>query len=511
MTSSSSFLGDTFFGIDLKQLKVRWQLFRRRASKRVLLIDFGSTSINLAEAQIQFDTINFQHVQRVKLPEDALERGVPADPAMMASLILSYCREANIPAHRAAVVLPHASAYTTVVQLPRSVSPDMALEYVLNPVSGVQIPVQIDQMDVDLLPLELPDKDISSRSYFLTAVPRKLVDRVLQTLQAADLELLRLQVGVFAQMQHISLLLTELSKGSMLLYLELLRDCTLVTLMSGSGPVKVVRLTGIRDFPEPPESSLNSLPLITISAEAQIIASDAYLPLSDLDLRRLNLELKQFISECVASYQGLCLERVVIAGWNSAHPMLASLLEDSLNLPVQVSHPLSSPGVGQFIPDLPMVLQGMGRLVGLGLSLIPSTAVVTKQPQELQHSIIEHLPDVEISETAENFERLEIIPDEIAQPPQLELTSEPEPEIAAIEVPAFSFAEEPQEAIKLIEPVPIATSEVIANDVPFSCGDLFSSFEAKAEEQNEPIDDAHLADDPTLWPSIAKLEDELIE
>ena len=154
MTSSSSFVGDTFFGIDLKQLKVRWQLFRRRASKRVLLIDFGSTSINLAEAQIQFDTINFQHIQRVKLPEDALERGVPADPAMMASLILSYCREANIPAHRAAVVLPHASAYTTVVQLPRSVSPDMALEYVLNPVSGVQIPVQIDQMDVDLLPLE---------------------------------------------------------------------------------------------------------------------------------------------------------------------------------------------------------------------------------------------------------------------------------------------------------------------------------------------------------------------
>ncbi|NBU94132.1 MAG: hypothetical protein EBS18_06325 [Actinobacteria bacterium] len=78
-------------------------------------------------------------------------------------------------------------------------------------------------------------------------------------------------------------------------------------------------------------------------------------------------------------------------------------------------------------------------------------------------------------------------------------------------MPAFSFAEEPQEAIKLIKPVPIVISEVKANDVPFSCGDLFSSFEAKTEEQNEPIDDAHLADDPTLWPSIAKLEDELIE
>ena len=78
MTSSASLAGDTFFGIDLKQVKTRWQRFRRRVSKRVLLIDFGTTSITLAEAQLQVDAISFDHVQRIKLPEDALERGVPA-------------------------------------------------------------------------------------------------------------------------------------------------------------------------------------------------------------------------------------------------------------------------------------------------------------------------------------------------------------------------------------------------------------------------------------------------
>ena len=150
MTSSSSFAGDTFFGIDLKQIKNYWARFSRKTSRRILLIDFGSTSITFAEARIQLDAISFDHVQRLKLPDDALERGVPAEPEKMAGLIRGYCQEANIPAHRAAVVLPHASAYTTLLQLPHSVPSAEALEYTLNPVSGVQIPVQLDQMDVDL-------------------------------------------------------------------------------------------------------------------------------------------------------------------------------------------------------------------------------------------------------------------------------------------------------------------------------------------------------------------------
>ncbi len=544
MTSSASLAGDSFFGIDLKQFKTRWERFRRRVSKRVLLIDFGTTSITLAEAQLQVDAISFGHVQRLKLPEDALERGVPAEPAKMAGLLRGYCQEANIPAHRAAVVLPHGSAYTTVVKLPRSVPPAMALDYALDPASGVQIPVQIDQMDTELTPLALAGDDADQRSYFLTAVPRKLVDRVLDTLQAADMELVRLQVGVFAQLQHLSARLAELGTGSVLLHLELLRDCTLATLLSASGPIKIVRLTAIRDFPEPPEPTEAASASSTLNAEAQIIASDAYMPLSDLDLRRLNQELHQFMADFDSQYPSLNIEAVVLAGWNSAHPLLASLLHDSLALPVQVSHPLSSPAVGQFTPDQPMVLQGAGRLIGLGLSLRP-------QSNALEPATLEDLPPQDLLPSPEllalpEVEQVTVDQPDLEPPFLLPLSSTEEPPVpdqeqelevpmeeTLEEAPIFSFADAAEELplpeVKedvAIRAQPLASpSKGEEERVPFLAGDLLSSFEAKAAPQvvaddglvepvaveakpelSEPADRVHLADDPALWPSIAKVE-----
>ena len=547
MTSSASLAGDTFFGIDLKQVKTRWQRFRRRVSKRVLLIDFGTTSITLAEAQLQVDAISFDHVQRIKLPEDALERGVPAEPAKMAGLIRGYCQEANIPAHRVAVVLPHGSAYTTVVKLPRSVPPAMALDYALDPASGVQIPVQIDQMDTELTPLTLAGEAADQRSYFLTAVPRKLVDRVLDTLQAADMELVRLQVGVFAQLQHLSAMLAELGTGSVLLHLELLRDCTLATLLCASGPIKVVRLTGIRDFPEPPEPTEGASSSGAPNAEAQIIASDVYMPLSDLDLRRLNQELAQFIGDCASQHPSLSIEAVVLAGWNSAHPLLASLLQDSLALPVQVSHPLSSLGVGQFTPDQPMVLQGVGRLVGLGLSLMPALPAGESLPveellpeldpdlqnrSELDQPLFDQPAVLELS-AAEDFSLLHEI--QIVPEPAAKQDVGAELEALTPEAPIFSFDDAAEEVPPLAEKVevlpekdqPISNPSMsVEDDIPFSLGDLFSSFEANSIDNSVPSvdiipqeaapdlelgqleDGSYLADDPALWPSIAKTDAE---
>jgi len=544
MISSASLTGDTFFGIDLKQVKTRWQRFRRRVSKRILLIDFGTTSITLAEAQLQVDAISFDHVQRIKLPEDALERGVPAEPAKMAGLIRGYCQEANVPAHRVAVVLPHGSAYTTVVKLPRSVPPAMALDYALDPASGVQIPVQIDQMDTELTPLTLVGEDADQRSYFLTAVPRKLVDRVLDTLQAADMELVRLQVGVFAQLQHLSATMAELGNNSVLMHLELLRDCTLATLLSASGPIKVVRLTGIRDFPDPPEPSEGASLSSILNTEAQIIASDAYMPLSDLDLRRLNQELAQFIADCELQHPSLSIEAVVLAGWNSAHPLLASLLHDSLGLPVQVSHPLSSPGVGQFSPDQPMVLQGVGRLVGLGLSLMPALPVGESLPVEellpeldpdlqnrsaLDKPLFDQPAVLELS-AAEDFSLLH----EIQIVPETAAKQDVGAELEALtpEAPIFSFADAAEEVPPLAEKVevlpekdqPVLNPSLSEEDeIPFSLGDLLSSFEAKSTDNSKPSvdiisheaipepeleDSTYLAYDPALWPSIAKTEAE---
>ena len=367
---TSSLVGDTFFGIDLSRLKTIYTNFRRSISKRVLLIEFNTESLTLAEAQLQETSIDFSHVRRISLPDDALDRGLPTEPRKMGQLLKSFCQENEIPAHRAAVVIPNDAIFTTVIEIPASIEASQALDHALSPHSGVQIPIQLDHMDVDLIPLEELNLNVDLRSYFLLAIPKKLVDRVLETLKSADLDLVQLQTGLSAQLQHIISPMNALGPEEGLLHLELNRNYTQLSLVSSSGPVRLSRLTSIRNFPDPPDDQASQDDLHKDAAVA-LIAGDSYLPLTELDLRRLVKEVQTFIVNSESYYPHLAISEVYVSGLNSAHPALVDLLKQMLDLKVHLVRPLLTPGVAQFSLEAPLVLADVGRLIGLGLSLLP--------------------------------------------------------------------------------------------------------------------------------------------
>jgi len=553
MTTSS--VGNTFFGLDLSKIKSSLSQFRRRISKRVLLIEFGIASINFAEVQVHNGSITLDHIRRYSLPEEALERGIPTDPAQMASLIKGHCIDEDIPAHRAAVVIPPDAAFTTLVQLPADVAPADAVAYALDPASPVQVPIQLDQTDAELIPLDLPQHNPGQRSYFLTAVPRKLVDRLLDTINLADLELLRLQVGTFAQLNQLAQGMAGLASGDLILHVELLRECSLASLVSGAGPIKLVRLTAIREFPEPEDGAADVEPSQTLSTERQIVASDRYMPLSDLDLRRLVQELKQMMADAQLQFPWLRWQRMVLAGPNSAHPMLADLLQEAMGLPVELCRPLAVGGVGLVELKQPILMQRLGRLVGLGLSFLDTAAAGAEAPESplpdpetppasvameetplaiASPSIaLEPLEPLDVELVQEPSPVLEPEPEPAPEPelvltlslpePEAEPVADPEPEQTAVaeeEQPLFSFAalddeaQWPPVAASLTEPaesvVPATVADVAEDEAPFSMGDLLSSFEARQDAQPEQaLPEAetaavHLIDDPSLWPSVAK-------
>jgi Tfp pilus assembly PilM family ATPase len=556
-------VGNTFFGLDLGKLKQSWAGFRRRISKRVLLIDFDLKAITVAEVQVRNEAITVDHIRRYPLPAEALERGIPTEPAQMAALIRAHCQDQDIPAHRAAVVIAPDAVFTTVVQLPAAVAPEDALAHALDPASAVQVPIQLDQTDVELLPLDLPQSDPEQRSYFLTAVPRKLVDRLVETVDRAGLELLRLQMGTIAQLNLVAGVMAQLDETALLMHVELLDECSLVSLVSRYGPLKLVRLTAIREFPEPelePEQQ-GSEPAMVIN-ESQIVASDRYLPLSEMDLRRLSLELKQLIRECELQYSWLQWHGVVLAGPSSAHPMLAPLLQEAIGLPVELSRPLAATGIGTVLVDQSMVLQSLGRLMGLGLSFLErSTAsvqtssaeqepypepmmmtdsvvgviensslrfeeaadesvfeldVVTQaalidrrsfvfghQPLEeplLTHAGFEHVVKSEESELPQGVSSLDS-ESKVSSPLDLEpnLLGKHSPEIVVAEQ---SCSQHDIDDSKSSPPY------VDDSEIPFTMGDLLSSFENNQDKVSQDSQDYSgvncLGDDPNMWPSIAK-------
>jgi len=104
--TQSSLLGTTFFGLDLTQIIERLTNYRRQVSRKVLLLEFASSSLTLAQIGFSDQEVNFTSVTRVSLPEGAVERGVPTDPAKMASLIKSIWQKGSIQAKSNSVGAP---------------------------------------------------------------------------------------------------------------------------------------------------------------------------------------------------------------------------------------------------------------------------------------------------------------------------------------------------------------------------------------------------------------------
>ncbi|KZR68740.1 Competence protein A [Prochlorococcus marinus str. MIT 1313] len=373
-------VGQSFFGltINMSGLVDRLLSFRRSISKRLLLLEFGTTSLTFAEAKYTGLDVEFKHLKRVSLPANAIERGVPSEPDKMASLIRSVCKEENIYAQRTVVVLPPEAVFTTSIDIPAELSQLQAWDYVKNPKSGLQIPIPLQQTDFDILPINLPllsRHKANTKPYLLMSVPQKLIDQLLDTLEAAELELQAVEIGSIAQLRLIAGGLDLLKQNEIYLMLELLPECTHLTIIAASGPVSLLRLAAIREFPEP-EVANNQIAVDASlaehgSAEAITLADESYLPISEMDLRVLIGELHRFMKEFSEKAPESICKSIYLTGVNSAHPKIDELLSSALGLPVEVIRPLGAEGVGNVAFSQPLLHQSLGRLLGCGLTILP--------------------------------------------------------------------------------------------------------------------------------------------
>ena len=376
--TSTPLVGDSFFGIDLRQLTERLQGMRRHVSKRVVLLEFASEGLRVAEARFAGAGLQCDHLTVFPLPEEALERGVPTDPVKMGRLIQQICRERQISGHRAAVVLPSEVAFQHLLELPVGLSAEDARAYVLEPSNGLQIPITLGQADFDLLPTQLPVVQNASspalQSYLITAIPGNLVDRVTETLQVADLELQALEVGSHSQLRLMISDLMLLGAQQLRLVLELQSECTHFSLVGQGGAFRFERMAAIRYFPDPDLTDAQAISVLQEGgiAEAICIREESYLAISELDLRVLISEVRDALRRFSCDWSGFELVDIVLTGRNSAHPLLPSLLSDALGCPVRALEPLLVHGLEGVQFESLVVHKSLNRLIGLGLGLLPT-------------------------------------------------------------------------------------------------------------------------------------------
>ena len=386
--TASPLVGNTFFGLDISQLGRQLISVRRRLSKRLLLLEFSASGLRFAEASPSVDGIRFSHVSRVSLPEEALERGVPSDPAMMASLVKELCHEKGIPAHRAAVVLSPDVAYQRIVTLPSDLTLEEARLYICDPSNAVPLPFPLEQTDFDLYPLPR-QQGSASQPYLLIAVPQALIDRVINLLANAGFELQALELGPLSVLRFLADELISLRESDLHLVLELLPDCSQLCVVGSTGPIRFERLSAIRDFPCPDLDDEQRKEALEagLSAEEMTLKDDRYLPISELDLRAVLRDVKAVISELTAQADSTVVRGLSLSGINSAHPLIKCLFQEALGFDVKVVNPILMSRVSGFSPDDLLVQAGLARLIGLGLGFLPREQLLSCHCPEISPSL----------------------------------------------------------------------------------------------------------------------------
>lgn len=363
----------------------RLSSLRRKVAQGQLLLEFDHGLLRYALGSARDGGLELSSIGRIDLPSEALERGVPTDPAQMAGLIRELCQEHQLYANQVSVVLPPDAALMRVVELPADLSLDQARERLLEPALGLQLPIPLIQTDFDLVPCQLPLRRTSDqqllRRYLLLAVPRELTAKVLSTMEQADLHLQRLEVAPLASMRLKQQQLRSLARAEVDLWLELLPGRSVCTVVAASGPVAQQTLVAIRDFPEPDLDTDQSELCINegLRGEDITVRDSRYLPLSDLDLRVLVAEIKAVQAQVMADLpDGLC-SRLWISGINSAHPLLEDLLAEQLDLEVQRIDPLADPLLAKVSYARLLLCAGLSRLIGLALGVLPPQNDVLSQ------------------------------------------------------------------------------------------------------------------------------------
>ena len=503
--TATPLVGNTFFGLDISQLGSQLMSVRRRLSKRLLLLEFSASGLRYVEAAPSQDGIRLSHISRVPLPEEALDRGVPSDPTLMASLVQQLCQEKRISAHRAAVVLSPDVAYQRIVDLPSALTPDEARLYLLDPANGAPLPFPLEQTDFDLYPLPRQE-DLSSQPYLLIAVPQALIDRVVSLLDVAGFELQALELGPFCLLRFLADQLIGLRESELHLVLELLPDCSQLSVVSSSGPIRFERLSAIRDFPDPELDDEQRKEALEagLSADELTLKDDRYLPISELDLRAVVRDLKAVISGLQARDASAVVRGLTLSGINSAHPLIKDLFQDALGCDVTLLNPLLMPRVTGFSLDDLLVKAGLARLIGLGLGFLPREQLLSCGLTEVSSPL---------ASSAAPALAIEAMIDAQAQP----ITSDMAPLDVDV-TPLFSDGQidasldeslSQEEALIVEEAKGVKEPEVCEGDEEWpSLGlDVELKEEVVDDEEEKEVGDPELSEVKEEWPSIQSIPD----
>ena len=357
---------------DIKELFV--EVFKKISSK-VILLEFGNDFINIALAKSQKDRLYIKKILRQNLPKEALDKSLPSDPKSFGEFLKQVIKENKINTKRVAVCLPSDACYTRLIEIPEEVKEENSKNYVEGSNSGIQIPISLENSDFEINLSNLPKKLIKNRSfntYFLTSLPKKNVDIIMDSINNANLEICSLQMSHNCIANLLKTELDKLNENDLIISVDLLDEFSQFVIFDSSGPLLIKRLASIRNYPSINEiKEINKKQSEKNKKSNEKNNSNSYHPLSKLDLkvllREINDSFNNFLRKNNLNKKG----KIFLSGRNSQHKNLVEILGENLKMDVSLISPINNFKLKEFSynPD-EINHYSMSRIIGLGLTLI---------------------------------------------------------------------------------------------------------------------------------------------
>ena len=385
---------------DLKEIFL--EVFKKISSK-IILLEIGSDFINIGLAKSQKNKLYIKKIVRQSLPEEALDKSIPTDPVSFGSFLKEIINENKFNTNRVAVVLPSDTCYTRLIEIPEDVEENNSTSFLENPNSGIQIPISLENSEFEINLTHLPKKEYKNKifnKYFLTSIPKKNLDIVLDAIKNANLEICSVQMSHMCIANLLKSEINKLKEEDLIISIDLLDEFSQFVIFDRSGPLLIKRLASIRNYP-----SIEEMKKINTSSNDKSInskdksKSENYHVLSKLDLKVLLREIKEsfnsFLSENNLNKKG----KIFLSGRNSQHKNLVELIGKNLMMDVALVSPINNNLLKEFSYNPDEINQfSMSRIVGLGITLMKDIDLVDENTNRefiIQDFFFEDLKKVE--------------------------------------------------------------------------------------------------------------------
>ena len=283
----------------LEDIKVYFSEIFRKISSRIILLEIGNDFINIGVAKSHKNKLYIKKVFRQKLPEEALDKSIPNDPVTFGIFLKQIINEQKINTNRVAICIPSDACYTRLIEIPEEVTEDVSTKFLENPDSGIQIPISLDNSDFEINLTNLPQKKFKNKiynKYFLTSIPKKNVDIILDSIKNANLEIISLQMSHMCLGNLLRTEIDKLNDNELIISVDLLDEFSQLIIFDKSGPLFLERLASIRKYPSIEDMKRMNTKTIDKNKDSKDKKkSENYHPLSKLDLKVLLREINESI------------------------------------------------------------------------------------------------------------------------------------------------------------------------------------------------------------------------